>query len=66
MAKQPRPRAPKIGPKPFRDLEEARRAGQLEFQLPLRSTDPRLKFARAEENALRRQRRRKRRMGVFT
>jgi hypothetical protein len=44
-------------------LQAARMAGQLEFQFPLRSTDPALKFKKAEEAAIRRQRRRKR-MGV--
>jgi hypothetical protein len=44
--------------------EEARRAGQLEMPLP-RAEDPRAKAERAEKLALRRQRLRKRRMGVF-
>jgi hypothetical protein len=60
MSKQPRPR----GPKTWRSLQEARIAGQLEL-FAGRSVDPRIKAAKAEEAALRRQRRRKRRMGVF-
>jgi hypothetical protein len=45
-------------------LEEARRAGQLELGV-WRSLDPRVKAAKAEKAALRRQRRRRKRMGVF-
>jgi hypothetical protein len=57
-----KPRAP--GAKPFRNLEEARRAGQLELPFP-RAVDPKVRAAKLEAAALRRQRRRKRRMGVF-
>ena len=45
---------------PSQSLEDARRAGQQEFQLPLRSIDPRVRAAKAEKLALRRKLRRRR------
>jgi hypothetical protein len=44
--------------------QEARMAGQTEL-VAGRSVDPKLKAARAEKNALRREKRRRKRLGVF-
>ena len=48
----------------FPSLQAARMAGQMELPFP-RAVDPRVKAAKAEQAALRRQRRHKRRLGVF-
>ena len=64
MSKQPRPRGPRNSWKSWSawSLQEARMAGQTELPFP-RAVDPKIKAAKAE---LRRQRRRRKRMGVFT